>query len=159
MRSLRLPYPSDQPGAPPKRTWYVGNVTRRPHPLLLGLVLLLCAGCRTSWGVENREVPVHVWLTAPGLATQGGTLQALVYVGSEKVVEGPVRFPAGVPTIMLPTAYVRAGDRLVSAVIGGGRLVAREEVEIEGESWVQIVVGPTSVGITYSETQPSPWGR
>ncbi|MDJ0974975.1 MAG: hypothetical protein QNJ98_10985, partial [Planctomycetota bacterium] len=119
-------------------------------PLLLLLTLVAGPGCQTTWGVENRETPVHVWITAPGLAQQGGTLQALVYVGAEKVVEGPVRFPQGVPTIMLPTAYVRAGDRLVSAVIDGGRLVAREEVEIEGEGWVQIVVGPNGVGINYS---------
>ncbi len=135
-----------------------GSNVKRPTLPLLTLLALGLAACSTTYGVENREVPVHVWITAPHLAEQGGTLQALIYVGSEKVIDGPVRFPQGVPTITLPTAYVRAGDRLVSAVVGTGRLSAREEVEIEGEGWVQVVVAPNSVGIGHSETQPSPWG-
>lgn len=123
---------------------------------MFGMAVL--GSCTTSYDVENRETPVHVWLTAPGLSQEGGTLDALIYVGAHKVVEGPVRFPAGVPTIMLPTVYLRSGETLVSAVIDRGRLAAREEVEIDGEGWVQITVGQ-GITIRHDDSQPSPWGR
>lgn len=123
------------------------------------LVLLFAPACTTDFGVENRETPTHVWITAPALAERGGSVQALVYVGSKKVVEGPVQFSKGVPTINLPIAYVRTGDTLVSVVIDRGRMSVREEIEIEGEGWVQILLGPSSLQVVYDERQPSPWGR
>lgn len=126
--------------------------------LVLGLAATAVSGCTTSYDVENREIPVHVWLTAPGLVDQGGTIHALIYVGSRKVVEGPVRFPAGVPTVTLPTVYLRTGDRMVSVILDNGRLVGREEVEIEAEGWVQVTV-TQKITIRYDDKQPSPWGR
>lgn len=120
----------------------------------------LLAGCAGhTYRVEDRDVPVHVWLTAPDLAPSGGTLPALVYVGSQKVVEGNVTFEAGRPTVQLPTAYVRAGPTQVSAVLGDGALSAAQSVGVEGESWLQILVRGRGASLRFSENAPDPLGR
>ncbi len=124
-----------------------------------GLALLASGACAHDYGIENRETPVHVWITAPGMAAEGGTIDALVYLGALKVVEGPVTFPPGVPTVNLPTVYARVGEVECSAVLNGGAVTVRETVEIEGESWVQIIVTGRAATIELSEEQPSPWGR
>lgn len=124
---------------------------------LAGATLGACGS--HPYRVEEREVPVHVWLTAPQLAEQGGTVQALVYVGPMKVVEGPVRFEPGKPTVALPTAYVRAGTLSVSAVLEGGALSATQQLDVTQESWVQITLRGRTLTLGSSETQPSPLGR
>jgi hypothetical protein len=121
--------------------------------LLLGLAVTACAH---DYDVENRDTPVHVWLSAPDLGPEGGRVNALIYVGSEKAVEGPVRFPPGVAHVKLPTLFMTTGDKTVSAVIQGGALSATDEVEIEGESWVQVVVRRGSVEIVFREEEPAP---
>ncbi len=137
---------------------------RRLTPLLSLLPLLvapaLLGACSSHpYRVEEREVPVHVWLSAPELARAGGTVEALVYVGSTKVVEGPVRVEAGRPTVALPTAFVRAGPVTVSAVLGGGAAAAEERVEVEGETWVQVRLVGRGASLRVTEEQPSPDGR
>lgn len=122
-------------------------------PLLLGVVAL--GACSSHpYRVEEREVPVHVWVTAPEQAAAGGTLQALVYVGPTKVVEGPLSFERGRPTIELPTAHVRAGPVAVSAVLDGGAIAASDRPEIERESWVEITVRGRSATLRISDEQP-----
>lgn len=146
-----------------------GPSPRRPRgraaALLAGLAALLgplaaLAGCANpAYLVEQREVPVHVWLTAPDLAAGGGSVSALIYVSSSKVVEGPVRFEPGQATVVLPTAYVRAGTLTVSAVLEGGAATASDRVEVEGEAWVQVIVRGRSASLRVSENQPSTAGR
>ena len=82
-----------------------------------------------------------------------------MYVGSTKVVEGPVRVEAGRPTVALPTAFVRAGPVTVSAVLGGGAAAAEERVEVEGETWVQVRLVGRGASLRVTEEQPSPDGR
>jgi hypothetical protein len=115
--------------------------------------------CTHTFDVERRETPVHVWLTIPALAERGGQVDALIYVGPYKVVQGTVNFPQGVPTVDLPTLFVRPGPRPVSAVLDRGRASGRETVTIEGESWIQIVVRGSAVSIRASDEQPSGWGQ
>ncbi len=128
--------------------------------LLAGVAMAvgLTTSCSPTWDVEQRETPVHVWLTAPELARSGGTLDALIYVGPYKVVQGPVQFAQGGPTVNLPTLFIRAGNREVSAVIDRGRASTKSTVGIEKESWIQITVRGNTVSIRKTEEQPSPWG-
>lgn len=124
----------------------------------LAAVVLLACGCGTTYDVERRETPVHVWLTAPDLAAGGGQLDALIYVGPYKVVQGPVHFPRGGPTVNLPALFIRTGQRVVSVVIDRGRLSTTQTVEIQQESWIQIVVRGGGIAIRVHEQQPDPWG-
>lgn len=139
--------------------------SRRPAALLLLALLLLppalLTGCSNpAYLVEQREVPVHVWLSAPDLAAQGGSVQALIYVGPQKVVEGPVRFEAGRGTVELPSAYVRAGEVTISAVLDGGSASASDRVEIGSEAWVHVTLRGRAASLRVSETQPPmPAGR
>lgn len=126
-----------------------------PLGLLLATALLLPAACAHDFTVENRETPVHVWLTAPDLANTGGTLDALIYVGAEKAIEGPVRFPPGVLHVALPTLYVTSGDRVVSAVLEGGAISATDEVDIDGETWIQVTVQRRGVTIRDLDRPPN----
>lgn len=105
---------------------------------------LLCA-CAHSYELERRETPVHVWLSVPEFAARGGQIEAVVYVGPHKVVEGPVAFAPGIQTVRLPTAYLRAGPHRVSVILRGGRPSVTTDVTVEGEGWLHIVVrGPTA---------------
>jgi hypothetical protein len=118
------------------------------------------AGCaKHGYRVEQREIPVHVWLTAPELAATGGSIHALVYVGSQKVVEGRVTFEPGKPTVALPTAYVRAGSTQVSAVLGDGAMSAENTLGVDGESWLQVLLRGRTVTLRLTNAQPSPLGR
>jgi hypothetical protein len=127
---------------------------------LLTCALLTAVGCQShGYRVEQRDVPVHVWLTAPDLAQTGGSIPALVYVGSQKVVEGNVTFEPGRPSVALPTAYVRAGSTPVSAVLGDGTMTADDTFGVDGESWLQITVRGRVTSLRLTERQPSPAGR
>jgi hypothetical protein len=117
------------------------------------------SACTTTYNVEGRETPIHVWLTAPDMPAEGGTIDALIYVGPEKVVEGPVHFPAGTKTINFPAVRVRMGETLVSAVVRRGTVAAREEFDVEGESWVQVLVRGGTVELRFDDQQPNPWGE
>lgn len=119
--------------------------------VLLGGV---CGSCTHDYGLENRESPVHVWLTASDLAKTGGEIRALVYVGAEKAVEGPVRFPCGTPHVELPILYMTSGDKTVSAVFEGGAFSATEEVEVDGETWIQIVIRGRRVLVNATDEEP-----
>jgi hypothetical protein len=120
---------------------------------------VLAPCCAHSFDVENRETRVNVWLTAPHLAAEGGTLYALIYVGPYKVVEGPVKFTKGGPTVNLPPLYIRGGNRKVTAVLAKGRFNVATQVEIEEESWIQVVLSNGKARIDFAETQPNPWSR
>lgn len=137
----------------------IWSLPRSAALLAVAATVLLSACGSHPYRVEEREVAVHVWLTAPDLAAQGGSIDALVYVGPAKVVEGPVRFEAGKPTVALPTAYVRAGTVSVSAVLGGGVSATNDRVAIEGESWVQVTLRGRAATLRVSEEQPDPTGR
>ncbi len=126
--------------------------------LALGLALS-AAACAHDYAVENRDTPVHVWITAPDFDATGGTFTALVYVGGQKAVEGPITFEPGKPTIALPSIHLRTGTVPVSAVLFDGAVTATESVGIEQESWVQIVVRGKTATIRATEEQPSPRGR
>lgn len=126
--------------------------------LLLGLSLFAPA-CAHDYTVENRDTPVHVWITAPDFDAKGGTFTALVYVGGQKAVEGPITFEPGKPTVALPSIHLRTGTVPVSAVLFDGAVSVTENVGIEQESWVQIVVRGKTATIRATEEQPSPRGR
>lgn len=126
--------------------------------LLLGLALLASA-CAHDYSVENRDTPVHVWITAPDLAASGGTLTALVYVGGQKAVEGPITFAPGKPTVALPSVHLRSGTVPISAVLFDGAVSETENASIEQESWVQIIVRGKTASIRVTEEQPSPQAR
>jgi hypothetical protein len=135
----------------------------RPPPhsaarlLVVAIVLASLAGggCANDFALANRETPVHVWLTAPELAAGAGqAITALVYVGGDKVVDGPVAFPPGVPHVAFPVLYVNAGTRTVSAVLGGGAASATKEVKVAGETWIEVVLEGGQVEIRSSDREP-----
>lgn len=116
------------------------------------------SGCGTTFDLERRETPVHVWLTVPAYARTGGVVEADITVGPYRVVQGPVTFPRGTPTVALPSLYIRAGGYTVSARLQGGQVRASQVVGIEGESWIQIVVSGRSASIEVLEEQPDSRG-
>jgi hypothetical protein len=127
---------------------------------LLTLLAPALAGCAGhAYRVEQREVPVHVWITAPELAARGGSLPALVYVGPQKVVEGNVTFEPSKPTVALPDAYVRAGATPVSVVLGDGAMAVNQTVNVDGESWLQVTVRGRTATLRLTKDQPDPRGR
>jgi hypothetical protein len=133
---------------------------RRLASLLACLVLPWATpGCAHDYALEGRETPVHVWITAPEQAARGETITALVYVGGQKAVEGPITFQPGKPTVILPSVTTRAGSVRVSAVLFDGAVSTNQTVGIEGESWVQIVVRGRSASIRATEEQPNPQMR
>ena len=131
------------------------RITRLFPLLLLAGCGVLAAACAHDFTLENRETPVHVWLSAPELTARGGgEVDVLIYVGAEKVVQGPVRFPPGVGHVVLPTVHVTAGKKTVSAVVRGGTSSATTDIGVAGETWVQIVVRERTVTIGSGEQAP-----
>jgi len=137
----------------------VGTLLAVPFRLLTVLAALLVAACATTAEVEGQETRVNVWLTVPSLAENGGRIDALIYVGPYKVVEGPVDFPKGTPTVNLPPLFIGAGRRDVSAVLAGGRFSAREAVTVARESWIRVTLVDDRLRIDFDEEQPDPWGK
>jgi len=123
---------------------------------LLLVPALAASACAHDYVVENRDTPVHVWISVPEFEAQGGTLSALVYVGGQKVVDGVINFSPGKPTVVLPSVHLRTGTVPVSAVLFDGAVSATENVGIEQESWVQIVVRGKTATIRATEEQPNP---
>jgi hypothetical protein len=125
---------------------------------LLGLLLLLGAGlapgCAHSYDVENRDTPVHVWISAPELAAAGGTLVLKVEVAGQVLADGPVAFPSGAPTVELPLARVRTGAVPVAVTVDGGRVRAQQSVGVPNESWIRVVVRGAAVSISSYREQP-----
>jgi len=149
----------DQESGRPRAGLHVNMRIIRLLPLLSLAVFaalsgLVSSSCAHDYTLENRETPVHVWLSAPDLLERGGTVDVLIYVGAEKVVQGPVRFAAGVGHVVLPTVYVTAGRKTVSAVVRGGTASATTKIGVEGETWVQVVVRGRSVTIGSGEQAP-----
>lgn len=126
---------------------------------LAALLLGLGACTSHSYRVEQREVPVHVWITAPEVAARSGSLPALVYVGPQKVVEGRVAFEPNRPTVALPNAYVRSGPTPVSVVLGDGAMAVNQTVNVEGEAWLQVIVRGNTASLRQTKDQPDPRGR
>ncbi len=152
------------PSSPPRRA--LAAPAQRPPArlraalLLLGLLAPLgLASCAGTYSLEDRETPVHVWITAPDVAAQGGTLPALVYVAGVKAVDGPITFQPGLPTVVLPTVSVKSGPVRISAVFLDGATSVQDDVEVEGECWVQVVVRGRSAALFTSEQQPNPLAR
>ena len=127
--------------------------------LTTAVLALLAPACAHHYDVEARETRVNVWLTVPALAEQGGRMDALIYVGPYKVVQGPVVFTKGSPTVNLPPLYIREGTRDVAAVLDGGRYSVRESIEIHDESWIQLILRDGRLSVLYDDEQPDPWGR
>ena len=126
----------------------------------LTLIAALTLGaCATTAEVEGQETRLNVWLTVPALAENGGRIDALIYVGPYKVVEGPVDFPKGTPTVNLTPLYLGAGRRDVSVVLAGGRYSARDSVTVERESWIRVTLIDSSLRIDFDDEQPDPWGK
>jgi hypothetical protein len=126
---------------------------------LLVAATALGAGCSTRFDVERRETPVHIWLSIPGLATSGGQVDADIAMGPYRVVRDVVTFPRGVPTVELPTVYAREGAYVMAVRLARSGIAVQQTVEIEGESWIQIVVTGQSVEIDVDDNQPEPPGR
>lgn len=122
--------------------------------VLLAVALSALGGCSSDYLVEQRQTPVHVWIAAPALGTTGGSLDALVYVGPEKAVQGVVTFPPGVTTVVLPTVYVNAGRRTVQAVLDGGAIAVSQDVSIQQECWVVVTVQGRSATVSMTREQP-----
>ena len=116
-------------------------------------------GCTGDFTVERRESPVHVWLSVPGLAASGGQLHADVTLGPYGVVRDIVTFPRGVPTVELPTVYVRDGAYVAAVRLREAGVAVQQAVEVEGETWVTITVDGRAVRIATEEMQPDPSGR
>jgi hypothetical protein len=131
-------------------------VLRRAAALLALLTsgLVGLSACAHDYLIEDRLTPVHVWLSAPEVATAGGRVDALIYVGAEKVVEGPVVFAPGVATVTFPTLHVNAGSRLVQVVVARGTITASQEVNVSGETWVHVTLARGAVTIATDDEQP-----
>lgn len=128
-------------------------------PALLLPAVLWLAGCSATYSLEDRDTPVHVWISAPDVAARGGRLPALVYVGGQKAVDGEIAFQPQLPTVVLPSLTVKSGPVRVSAVLFDGATSVQEDIEVEGECWVQVVVRGSSAVIFASEQQPNPLAR
>jgi hypothetical protein len=124
---------------------------------LLGVGLLgvgLLGGCAHDFAVERRDTPVHVWISAPALGARGASIPALVYVGSEKAVEGTIAFPQGTSTVILPTIRMTEGKWLVQAVFAGGAITVSDDVHVKGETWIEILIQNRAATIHTSDQQP-----
>ena len=135
-----------------------GPRLRAPRvPLLAVAVACLAAtlaSCSGHYVVEDRDTPVHVWLEAPAAMQADVATHLLIYVGDRKVMDGPIRFPAGQPRIELPTAYMPGGDKTVSVVVGGGRVAAQGTVKIRHATWILVTVRGASAEIGFSPKEP-----
>lgn len=127
--------------------------------LLLAALVLPLPSCGHTFEVESRETRVNVWLTAPAVAAEGGSIDALIYVGPYKVVEGPIQFPKGVNTVILPAQYIRSGQRKVSVVLGDGRYTATANINVQREGWIDITLRSRVCSIVFTEVEPSRIGR
>ncbi|MGE0193215.1 MAG: hypothetical protein AB7T63_14365 [Planctomycetota bacterium] len=134
---------------------------RRSWPGLAAACVLAAGllGCSSDFTVERRESPVHVWLSVPGRAVAGGQVHAEVSLGPYGVVRDVVSFPRGVPTVELPTVYVRDGAYIAAVRLRELGVAVQQAIEVEGETWVTITVDGRSVRIATEETQPDPSGR
>lgn len=128
-----------------------GSILRAALAVVLGVSTV---GCGHTYDIEARDNAIHVWLASPALAAEGGRVGALIYVGSEKVVEGRVRFLQGSTYVKLPTVYSAAGPTTVSAVFRGGAVSATETVSVVGESWIVIRLDANRVSIGLQGQQP-----
>ena len=132
----------------------------RFRTLVLATCLVLgVSGCGHTFDVEGRQTRVNVWLTAPALAERGESLEALIYVGPYKVVDGPVEFPAGINTVILPPVYLRQGSHKVSVVLAGGTFTSDRSIGVTRESWLDITLRNRVLNIGYVEGEPSRIGR
>jgi hypothetical protein len=126
-------------------------------PLLLPAVaaglLALAAGCAHDFRIEERDTPVHVWVSAP--AGAGGTrIPGLVYLGAHKILDGTLTFPPGVSTVVLPTVHVDAGRHALRAVFAGGSITLEEDVVVSKESWVHLTVAAGGVTARTTDEEP-----
>jgi hypothetical protein len=121
---------------------------------LQGLLVLALSACAHDYLVEDRRTPVHVWLSAPEIGAHGGRIEALVYVGAEKVVEGSVAFAPGVSTVTFPTIHVNRGSRLVQVVLARGAMTSSQEVNVDGETWIHVTLSRGAVTIASDDEQP-----
>jgi hypothetical protein len=134
------------------------RATRRRGTGAVGAVLFAglaaLAGCSTSFEVEGRETPVHVWLETPGPATAPRTVDVAVTVGEATIVDGPVRFPAGTTRVAVPPVYLRAGERPVVVRSPDGRILARGGAEVAHATWILVTVQGPAASIRVFEREP-----
>jgi hypothetical protein len=127
----------------PTRRW------RRPGLLAALAAATALAACKTSFEVEGRETPVHVWVQTPVAARGPQVLDLSIRVGDVVAVDGPVRFPAGSTRVAVPPLYLRAGERTVTVRGPGGRVLATASAEIQHATWILVTVqgGQASIGV------------
>jgi hypothetical protein len=128
---------------------------RRPIARLaaLALVALALAACERAYRLEDRETPVHVWLEAPAAAQGEVTTHVLLHVGDLKVLDGPVRFPAGQPRVELAPVYMPAGSRAVSVVVDG-RTAGRDTAKLKHATWILVSMRGNGVAISVHDREP-----
>jgi hypothetical protein len=127
--------------------------------VLVSTFALVASACGHTYEVEGRQTRVNVWLTAPALAERGESIQALVYVGPYKVVDGPVSFPQGIDAVVLPPVYVRQGQHTVSVILGDAKFRATQAVNVQRECWLDVTLREKVLKIAFFETEPSRIGR
>jgi hypothetical protein len=130
--------------------------TRRGARALLALLGLAtaAAACRTSFDVEGRDTPVHVWVEAPAAASAPQVVDLTVRVGEVVAVDGPVRFPQGTTRVAVPPLYLRAGPRPVVVSAAGGRTLATATADVEHATWIVVRVQGPAVAIHVSHREP-----
>jgi hypothetical protein len=126
---------------------------------VLALAAVATVGCGHTFEVEGRQTRMNIWLTAPTLCERGESIDAVIYVGPYKVVDGPVSFPKGINVVILPPVYVRQGNHKVTAVLGGGKFSAEQTIGVQREGWLDITLRDRVLNIVHSETEPSRIGR
>jgi hypothetical protein len=116
--------------------------------------VIVLGACAHEFAVERRETPVHVWLSAPDLSRRGGTIQALVYVGGYKAVDGAVEFAEGVSTVTFPTLYMNSGAKRVHVVLDRGAVVTSQDVAVDRETWVHVTLSHGAATVRSYDEQP-----
>jgi hypothetical protein len=135
---------------------------RRAAGAIAGALLCLGAtagaigagGCSTSFDVEGRETPVHVWIESPGPAAAPRTVDVAVVVADRTVVDGPVRFPAGSTRVAVPPVYLRAGEWPVTVRAPDGRVLARGAAGVAHATWILVTVQGGGATIRVFDREP-----
>jgi hypothetical protein len=123
---------------------------------LLALALPVLAACNVRYGVEEREVPVYVWIDVPAALTTDQRVDLTLTVGGRQVANGTYLFPAGRPRQEMPTVYLRTGNHPV-VVTRGGTVVASETVPMGHVNWLVVTIDGAGARIARTGGEPAPY--